>query len=47
MEALAMRHYPMQQGFIEGEARDGCQQPTITYNQYIKHICIINIKEVM
>jgi len=32
MEALAMRHHPMQQGFIEGEARNGCQQPTISYN---------------
>lgn len=35
MEALAMRHNPMQQGFIEGKARNGCQQPTIPYNQYI------------
>lgn len=34
MEALAMRHHPMQQGFIEGKARNGCQQPTISYNQY-------------
>lgn len=36
MEALAMRHHPMQQGFIQGEARNGCQQPTISYNQYIE-----------